>query len=73
MLEERRIPGYKRDDLQLLPSSTTKKINYYKISLINSLSGSSTNLHVCAMAKTCSTHQCIEAIIRFMLGMPTKQ
>lgn len=23
-----RIPGYKRDDLQLLPSSTTKKVTY---------------------------------------------
>ena len=31
-----RIPGYKRDDIQLLPSSTTKKVfechNYYFIS-----------------------------------------
>ena len=29
ILLPRRIPGYKRDDLQLLPSSTTKKVCAY--------------------------------------------
>ena len=28
-----RIPGYKRDDLQLLPSSTTKKVDMFQCGL----------------------------------------
>ena len=50
-----RIPGYKRDTIQLLPSSTTKKVHIHSL-----VTQAYTHMHTHAHARTCthttSTH-----------------
>ena len=47
-----RIPGYKRDDLQVLPSSTTKKVNRFK--------HSKTRLYIHTVAHTLQSSVSVE-------------